>query len=230
MICPQLREKLPIAARKGFSARAFDAKHVGKVKCAAQIGNAKNGKSARVLTKGRQAMTGNFLRLAATLAFAVATPSQAAAQESTNNVANTTDWSVFVDGTPKECWGVSKPKETVNTKDGAPVSVRRGEILLFVTYRAGGAQGEISFSGGYPFAGGSTVKLEVGSSAFDLFTDGEWAWAGSPEDDTAILAALKAGGSAKVTGRSGKGTQTEDTFSLLGFSAAVDEAAKRCAS
>ena len=175
-------------------------------------------------------MTAKFLRLAATLTFAVAT-SQAVAQESTNNVANTTDWSVFVDGSPKECWGVSKPKETVNTKDGAPVSVRRGEILLFVTYRAGGAQGEISFSGGYPFAGDDTpVKLEVDGKVFNLFTDGEWAWAGSPEDDAAILAALKAGGSAKVTGRSGKGTQTEDTFSLLGFSAAVDEAAKRCAS
>jgi len=72
-------------------------------------------------------MTAKFLGLAATLAFAVTT-SQTMAQESTNNVANTTDWSVFVDGTPKECWGVSKPKETVNTKDGAPVSVRRGEI------------------------------------------------------------------------------------------------------
>jgi hypothetical protein len=205
-------------------------KHKSKVKCAVQIGNAKNGNSARGLTKGRQAMTAKFLRLAATLAFAVAA-SQAVAQESSNNVANTTDWSVFVDGTPKECWGVSKPKETVNTKDGAPVSVRRGEILLFVTYRAGGAQGEISFSGGYPFAGDDTpVKLEVDGKVFNLFTDGEWAWAGSPEDDAAILAALKAGGSAKVTGRSGKGTQTEDTFSLLGFSAAVDEAAKRCAS
>ena len=209
---------------------AFSANHGGKLKCAVQIGNAKNGNSARGLTKGRQAMTAKFLRLAATLTFAVAT-SQAVAQESSNNVANTTDWSVFVDGTPKECWGVSKPKETVNTKDGAPVSVRRGEILLFVTYRAGGAQGEISFSGGYPFAGDETpVKLEVEGQAFNLFTDGEWAWAGSPEDDAAILAALKAGGSAKVTGRSGKGTQTEDTFSLLGFSAAVDEAAKRCAS
>ncbi len=166
--------------------------------------------------------------LAAGLALAlISGPSLA--QESTNNVANTSDWSVFVDGTPKECWGVSSPKETVNTKDGKPASVRRGDILLFVTFRAGGAQGEISFSGGYPFAGGSTVKLEVGGKGFDLFTDGEWAWPGTPEDDAAILAALKAGADAKLSGRSGKGTQTEDTFSLLGFSAAMDEAAKRCA-
>lgn len=174
-------------------------------------------------------MMGKITQLAAVLAFGMAA-SPSFGQESTNVVANATDWSVFVDGDPQECWGVSKPKETVNSKDGAPVSVRRGEILLFVTYRKGGAQGEISFSGGYPFAGGSTVALQVDDKQFDLFTNGEWAWPASPEEDATIMAALKAGGSAKLTGRSGRGTQTEDTFSLLGFTAAVDEAAKRCAS
>lgn len=177
-------------------------------------------------------MMGNLVQSAAMIGVAILalglTPSFA--QESGNVVANTTDWSVFVDGDPKECWGVSPPKESVNSKDGAPASVRRGQIMLFVTYRTGGSQGEISFSGGYPFADGSTVALEVGSNKFDLFTDGEWAWPATPEEDAAILAALKAGQTAKLTGRSGRGTQTEDTFSLLGFSAAVDEAAKRCAS
>ena len=46
----------------------------------------------------------------------------AAAQVSTNRVAATTDWSVFVEGNPQECWGVSAPKESVNTKDGKPVA------------------------------------------------------------------------------------------------------------
>jgi hypothetical protein len=31
-----------------------------------------------------------------------------------------------------------------------------------------------------------------------------------------------------LTARSGKGTQTVDTFSLRGFTAAMEEAAKRC--
>jgi len=150
------------------------------------------------------------------------------AQESTNRVAANTDWSVFVEENPKECWVVSAPKESVNTKDGQPVAVRRGDILLFVTYRPGKA-GEVSFAGGYPFAGGSTVGLDVGGTKFDLFTDGEWAWAGSPDDDAKIVAAMKAGSSAVATARSGRGTQTVDTFSLSGISAALDEAAKRCA-
>jgi len=150
------------------------------------------------------------------------------AQDSTNRVSANTDWSVFVEENPKECWAVSAPKETVNTKDGKPTAVRRGDILLFVTHRPG-AKGEVSFAGGYPFAGGSTVGLDIGGTKFDLFTDGEWAWSGSKDDDAKIIAAMKSGSSAVVSARSGRGTQTKDTFSLSGISAALDEAAKRCA-
>ena len=164
-----------------------------------------------------------------TLALAAITFAGAAAsaQESTNRVATMTDWNVFTEESPKECWGVSKPKETVNSRDGQPVSVRRGDILLFVTFRPGKA-GEISFTGGYPFAGGSTVEVSVDGNAFQLFTDGEWAWPGSADDDAKLLAALKAGTSATLTARSGKGTETKDTFSLRGFTAAMDDAAARC--
>lgn len=160
-------------------------------------------------------------------------PGAAAAQQTggdTECVSAQTDWSVCVWPDPKECWGVSKPKETVNTRDGRAVSVRRGDILLFVTFRPGtGARGEVSFTGGYPFAGGQPVRLVVdGSKNFDLVADGEWAWPGSAEDDAAILAALRAGGSAVVTARSGRGTETKDTFSLNGFTAAMTEAEGRC--
>jgi len=164
---------------------------------------------------------------AAAVALATLTALPAHAQESTNRVATITDWNVFVEESPKECWGVSKPKETVNTRDGQPVSVRRGDILMFVTFRPG-KPGEISFTGGYPFAGGSTVKVDVGGKSFDLFTDGEWAWPGSAQDDAALLAALKAGSDAVITARSGKGTQTKDTFSLRGFTAAMEDAGARC--
>lgn len=156
-------------------------------------------------------------------------PSGALAQESTNRVATKTDWSVFTEENPKECWGVSSPKETVNTRDGNPVSVRRGDILLFVTFRPGtGAAGEISFTGGYPFAPGSTVNIKIGDQSFEMFVDGEWAWPQNSADDAAMLAALKGGESAVLTARSARGTQTQDTFSLLGFTAAMAEAEARC--
>lgn len=151
----------------------------------------------------------------------------AMAQEAASAVASVNDWTIFVDAAKKECWGVSKPKETVNTKDGKSVSVRRGDIMLFVTFRSG-KSGEIAFTGGYPFAAGSTVAVDIDGRKFEMFTDGEWAWTGSPEDDGKLIAALKAGSKAVLTARSGKGTQTKDTFSLSGFTAAMEDAAKRC--
>lgn len=164
---------------------------------------------------------------AAALVLAI-TVTGASAQESSNRVAAQTDWSVFVEDSPKECWGVSAPKEIVNTRDGRVVAARRGDILLFVTYRPG-KSGEVSFTGGYPFADGSNVTLEIGDASFQLFTDGEWAWSASAGDDAQIVTAMKRGATAILTARSSRGTQTKDTFSLLGFTAAVEEAEKRCA-
>jgi hypothetical protein len=153
----------------------------------------------------------------------------ALAQDSTNRVATKTDWSVFTEDKPtKECWGVSSPKESVNTRDGQPVSVKRSDILLFITFRPGQATGEVSFTGGYPFAKDSKVEVDIGGKKYELFSDGEWAWTSGPDEDAKLMAALRAGAEAVLTARSGKGTQTKDTFSLSGFSAAMEEAASRC--
>lgn len=168
-------------------------------------------------------------RLIAGLCLAALATSAGAQAESTNRVAANTDWSVFVESNPTECWGVSAPKETVNTRDGRVVAVRRGDILLFVLYRPGAdVQGQVTFTGGYPFAPGSTVNLRIGDASFELFTEGEWAWPASAQDDVAIVAAMKRGAQAVLTARSARGTQTRDTFSLLGFTAAVEDAEARC--
>ena len=53
-----------------------------------------------------------------------------AQEESDNRVSANTDWSVFVESDPNECWAVSAPKETLNTRDGNSVDVRRGDIRL----------------------------------------------------------------------------------------------------
>ena len=155
----------------------------------------------------------------------------ALAQEtSTNRVAAQTDWSVFVENDPAQCWVVSTPRQTVNTRDGRVVSVNRGEILMFVSFwPSQDRRGEVSFTGGYPFADGSTVTMRIGDASFELFTDGEMAWAASPQEDQQIITAMKRGADAVLTARSARGTQTQDTFSLMGFTAAVEDAEARCA-
>ena len=163
------------------------------------------------------------------VAILCSTISIGSAQESSNRVAAKTDWSVFVEQNPMECWIVSAPKESVNMRDGRVVAVRRGDILLFVTHRpSDNIRGEVSFTGGYPFAEGSTVTLEVSDTTFELFTDGEWAWPATTGDDAKITTSMKRGTQAVLTARSARGTVTKDTFSLLGVTAALDEAESRC--
>ncbi|MGB1234628.1 MAG: invasion associated locus B family protein [Planktomarina sp.] len=168
--------------------------------------------------------------LTATLGLGLAA-SSVAAQTTTNRVAAETDWSVFVETNPTECFAVSAPKETINTRNGEPApDVRRSDILLFVFDRPGAdVKGQLAFTGGYPFASGP-IKMEVDGRTFDLSTNGEWAWPPTPEDDATIIAAMRRGAKAVIRAQSSRGTRTQDEFSLLGFTAAVAEAQKRCAS
>lgn len=150
---------------------------------------------------------------------------------SENQVAAMTNWSVFEhkETDKRECWAVSTATESVNTRDGQVVAVNRSDVLLMVSYvPAANAQGQVGFTGGYPFAGGSTVTMKIGDTNYALITDGEWAWPASAGDDAEIVSAMKRGSEATLTATSSRGTKTADTFSLLGFTAAVEDAGKRC--
>lgn len=174
------------------------------------------------------------LAICATLAVTMMSGVAAWAQDeegetSENRVNAETDWSVFVEEDPMQCWVVSTPRETVNTREGRVVAVNRGEILMFVSFWPDqNRAGEVSFTGGYPFEVGSTVSVEIGDANFEFFTEDEMAWAASEQEDQQIITAMKRGAEAVLTARSTRGTQTVDTFSLLGFTAAIEDAETRC--
>ncbi len=160
---------------------------------------------------------------------AMAAPS--GAQERIDPVAVHSDWAVYVAGSPKECYVMTQPKNSDARRGGASVQVERGVIRLFVSFRPSqNVANEVSFSAGYPLA--ETVRVEVGSETFSLSPgtgdSNQWAWPASPAEDARVVAAMRRGAEAKVTGVSTRGTTTIDTFSLIGFTAAVTEAEERC--
>lgn len=180
-----------------------------------------------------EAMRGAPRRLALALAAAVTAAglmaAPATAQQTTNRVEAFRDWSVFTaDANGPVCWVVTQPQSSVAKRGGKPVQVRRGDIYLTVAVRPQqGVKNEIAMVAGYPFKDGSTVKAEIGSDSFDLFTEGEHAWT-YPNDDEQILSKMKAGTTATFTGESSRGTTTIDRFSLLGFTDALNAAQSRC--
>jgi len=141
------------------------------------------------------------------------------------------DWSIFqaVAEGQKVCWIVSQPTKTAAFRNGRSVQVNRGDIFLMISIRpADDVSNEVSFLSGYPFKKGSEVKASVGGKKFTLFTEGENAWAPSDADDKALVDAFRRGARAKVEGVSKRGTKTVDTFSLSGFTAALEAAASLC--
>lgn len=143
-----------------------------------------------------------------------------------------TDWSVYVDQDPKVCFIVSQPTKSVARRNGQDVTVSRSDIRFHISVIPGqGVAGEPSFLAGYPLKPDGVVKVEIGSAKFDMFPDAavnkEYAWT-TPADDAALIAAMRKGSDAVVTGVSERGTTTIDTFSLRGFTAAVKKAMELC--
>lgn len=164
-------------------------------------------------------------------AFAIAAPAASVAQATNESVGAKRDWSIFKQGSAadRQCWIVSQPVSSRASRGGKPVSVNRGDIYLMVATRPGKqVKNEISMIAGYPFRSGSAVKVKIGTDNFEMFTEGEGAWADSPENDDKIVAAMRRGSTAELTGVSTRGTTTVDRFSLSGFTAALEEAQALC--
>lgn len=155
----------------------------------------------------------------------------AAAQATFESVATQRDWFVFEAGSGRDrvCWIVSKPKSSAARRGNQTVQVSRGDMYLMVSNRPGaGVRNEVSTIIGYTFRQGSEVRVDIGNDRFTLFTDDDKAWAEDAAADARLIEAMKRGAEAVVTGVSSRGTTTIDTYSLLGFTAALDDAEARC--
>lgn len=141
-------------------------------------------------------------------------------------------WPIYVQDNPTRCWIAAEPSGTTASRNGQDVTgnISRDVALLFISFwPQDGRLAEVSYTGGYQFAGGSTVTIEVGNATYGMFTEGPLSWAGSPQDDQGIITAMRDGTTAVVTATSTRGTEVVDTFNLQGFSLAMNDAQVRCA-
>lgn len=133
------------------------------------------------------------------------------------------DWRVFTagEGAQKQCYIASVPiKKTGNY-------AARGEPFVMVTHR-GAVTDEVSVSSGYPYKEKSQVSLTIDSRRYDLFTQGDRGWAYDEAQDKNIAGAMMKGSQMVVKGTSQKGTFSSDTYSLSGFTAALNKMKTLC--
>jgi len=166
----------------------------------------------------------NALKIATAVLIAVGTVGAAQAQ-TPNRVGTFKDWSAYAyaDKKGKVCYAATQPKSQ------KPAGLNRDPAYFLVTSRPSeNVKGEVSVIIGYPFKDGSKVTVDVDGQKFSMFTKEDGAWVENAAEETALLAAMRKGHAMSISGTSRRGTQTTDTFSLDGVSAALDTVAKNC--
>ena len=135
------------------------------------------------------------------------------------------DWSAFqfTENGNKACYMASQPKKAAGDYK------KRGDVYAIVTHRpAEKLRDEVSVLAGYAYKEGSTATLTIGDQSFELFTQGDGAWAKDKKGDDALVKAMIKGRDMVVKGTSSRGTETIDTYSLNGFSKAYAAIGKAC--
>lgn len=142
------------------------------------------------------------------------------------------DWSVFVDGAGarKYCYAATVPVSTKAFRGGSEVdNITRGQAYLLVArFPSDRIDNEISVRLGYPADDNKQLTLSIGGASFKLYAEGEELWLSSPDDDSAVIAAMRRGSKAVVTATSKRGTRVVDDYSLLGFTASLSAVARAC--
>ena len=135
------------------------------------------------------------------------------------------DWETFsvTENNNKICFAQSIPILR------APKKFERNPSRLFVSFRpTEDIKDEVSATSGYTFQKEKIVKAKTGKKTYDFFSREEFAWILDTEEEQRFIKAMKKASRVMIIGRTEKGKQTIDHYSLMGFTKAYDTAKKNC--
>ena len=147
------------------------------------------------------------------------------AEENIKSVGKFKDWESFVllQNGNKTCFAQSIPVVR------APKKLKRDPSRLFVSFRpTENIKNEVSVTNGYEFKLKAPVTAKSGKKSYDLFSKGRFAWVVDREDESKLIVTMKKASRLMIIGNTGKGDQTTDHYSMMGFIKAYNSAKKNC--
>lgn len=148
-----------------------------------------------------------------------------AQQAAPSQIGTFQDWSAYEyrEGGEKVCFILSRPTR----KGGAERS--RGDAYVMVTFRtADRVRDEVSVNFGATLREKSQAQMRIGGTTVPLVTDRDTAWTTNPGQDRVAVEAMIRGADMRITGVSSAGTAMEDTYSLMGVTAARQAISRAC--
>ena len=135
------------------------------------------------------------------------------------------DWETFTvtENNNKICFAQSIPILR------APKKFERNPSRLFISFRpTEDIKDEVSATSGYIFQKDKNVKAKTGKKTYNFYSQEEFAWIHDTEEERRFIKAMKKAKRVMIIGRTEKGKQTIDHYSLMGFTKSYDAAKKNC--
>ena len=137
------------------------------------------------------------------------------------------DWEVYAKADKDICYTIAKP-----TKMEGEYNLRGRVDAVVALNNNIKKKFYVGFDFGYSFADNEKVKLTIDNKIkFNIDTFAQTAWINStknPKLDIEIIEAMKKGSILVAEGTSIRGTDTKDTYSLIGFSKALKKLKDVC--
>lgn len=113
-------------------------------------------------------------------------------------------------------------------KTDLPSTKKRGDNYILVYKIIGSEDNIVQVEAGYSYNLKKEITVKIDNTAFNFYStedSSETAWT---NDDGKVIFAMKKGLELILTGVSARGTVTNDTYTLKGFTAAINQLNKDC--
>ena len=138
------------------------------------------------------------------------------------------DWEVFAKSDKGICYAIARPKKM----EGKYTLRGRVDAMVAINNNNNKNKYYVGFDFGYSFPKNNKVKLIIDEKLiFEIDTFSQTAWVNpskNPRLQIKIIEAMKKGNILVAEGTSIRGTDTKDTYSLIGFSKAFKKVKDVC--
>ena len=129
---------------------------------------------------------------------------------------------IFVKG-DEYCYIGSIPIET-----DLPKEKKRGDTYMLVYKLVGNQDSVIQVEAGYNYKLNKDIIIKIDSTNYKFYTTEDVSDSAWTNDDDKVIFAMKKGLELMISGESSRGTITNDTYTLKGFTSALNQLTKDC--
>ena len=130
-------------------------------------------------------------------------------------------------------WSFEKTDEycyigSLATETDLPSDKKRGDFYVLVYKNIGNPDTVVQIEAGYTYKISSDIIISIDKGEYKFYTTEDLPTAAWTEEDAKVIFAMKKGLKLKVTGKSSRGTTTNDVYTLNGFTAAYNKLINDC--